>query len=343
MILTNGGLLYAQSPPSIISLSPNSGTGPTQTFTTTISDPNGATNLSDVIFYIGNGWAAPYCYAYYQGQNNLLYLRNDADNAWLGGFAIGGSGSASNSLCSLSGPGSSVSKVGNTVTLNLAFTFQSAFSGPRNISITAYDVNGSGSGYQLMGSWTVTGCTQASFLGGSQIHRTSLREGCSRFPVTTAMATMATFTETTATRSPVIRVPPPLLTARPHPRPVRMRRAATWEPARRHTSVLARPSAGTLTVTAAPTDPPTITSVTPSSGTGLSQTFAAVMSDVNGAVNIGYVLFYVGPSFASLPVPYCEVDYEAQSNILRVGSDMDGWSAPVTPGGTDRLRAPAAR
>ena len=171
-----------------------------QTFTTKISDPNGATNLSDLLFFVSNNWTGPYCFADYDGLANLLYLWNDAGTARTGGFAPGSTGSVSTSRCTLSGAGSSVSKVGNTVTLNLALTFQPVFTGTWNINISAWDVSGQNSGYQLKGSWTVPSSSQ----------------------------------------------------------------------------------------------PPTISSLMPNSGTGLSQTFTMTVSEPDGATAIAGVYFYVG-------------------------------------------------
>jgi hypothetical protein len=178
-MLSNGILLYAQTAPSILGLTPNSGTGSIQTFTTTISDPNGT--LSDVLFFVANGWNWPACYPYYQASTNLLYLSNDAGNGWIGGFAPLSGGSVSTSECTLSGAGSSVSRVGNTVTLNLALTFQTTFAGTWGIKITAWDSNGQNSGWNIWGSWTVppvaiTSLTPTSGTGLSQTFTTTISD-----------------------------------------------------------------------------------------------------------------------------------------------------------------------
>jgi hypothetical protein len=48
----------SSQPPTISSLMPNSGTGLSQTFTMTVSEPDGATAIAGVYFYVGNGWDA---------------------------------------------------------------------------------------------------------------------------------------------------------------------------------------------------------------------------------------------------------------------------------------------
>jgi hypothetical protein len=152
------------APISITSLWPTSGTGTSQTFTTTISEPNGATNVGGVYFDVGNGWSAPYCEPTYDSQNNLLYLNNSADNGTIGGFAPGSSGSVSNDICTLNGSGSSVSKVGNTLTLQLSLVFQPySFAGDRSIKIYAYNTALQSSGWQNMGFWTVPGTLALPF------------------------------------------------------------------------------------------------------------------------------------------------------------------------------------
>src|ERR1039458_10466882 len=63
-----------------------------------------------------------------------------------------GSGSQQNSQCTLNGAGSSVSASGNTLTLNLALTFLTAFAGAKNIYMQAVNPNGTAA-WQLEGSW----------------------------------------------------------------------------------------------------------------------------------------------------------------------------------------------
>ena len=50
----------------------------------------------------------------------------------------------------------SVVRSGNTLTLNLPMTFLPAYAGAKNIYLYAADVSGSNSGWQQLGTWTVT-------------------------------------------------------------------------------------------------------------------------------------------------------------------------------------------
>jgi hypothetical protein len=61
-----------------------------------------------------------------------------------------------NSQCSVNVGASSLSKSGNTLTWNLAMTYQAGFSGLKNVYMYAADVSGTNSGWHPLGTWTVT-------------------------------------------------------------------------------------------------------------------------------------------------------------------------------------------
>jgi hypothetical protein len=141
-------------PPTVVSLSPGSGTGLTQTFSATYSDPNGLSDLNNVRLLMNpsiNGVNA--CYVYYYPGNNGLYLENNADNAVVGPITPGSSSTASNSQCTLSAAASSVTKSGNNITVNFAITFSSTYTGSKNIYLESNSA-GASSGWVAKGSWT---------------------------------------------------------------------------------------------------------------------------------------------------------------------------------------------
>jgi hypothetical protein len=143
-------------PPTIVSLSPNSGDGPSVTFQAIYSDPNGTSDLSELLLLVNtsvNGATA--CYMYYQPQGNHLYLSNDAGTAWLTpALTPGVAGTASNSQCTLNAGTSSVSTAGNDLTVNADLTFKSAFVGARNVYLYAAGSSGQNSGWVKEGTWT---------------------------------------------------------------------------------------------------------------------------------------------------------------------------------------------
>src|SRR5262249_5686613 len=101
-----------------------------------------------------------------------LYLSNDAGNTWQGPITIGQNSNLSNSQCTVSGSGSWVSASGNNLSLNLALTFLSAFSGAKNFY--AEVTNGTtDTGWMQLGTYTVmalasTSLTPSSGSGASQ-------------------------------------------------------------------------------------------------------------------------------------------------------------------------------
>jgi hypothetical protein len=83
----------ANSSPRVGTVTPTSGTSnpyQTITFTTTFSDANGWQDIKDTYLLINSSTSGANCfYGYYKRSTNQLYLRNSANNTWLGGFAPG--------------------------------------------------------------------------------------------------------------------------------------------------------------------------------------------------------------------------------------------------------------
>jgi hypothetical protein len=145
-------------PPSPVSVTPNSGGGPSQTFAFQFTDPRGATAISSVSVIINSTLTgAGGCYILYYRAARVLYLASDTATAWLSPITLGASANTQNSQCSISASGSSASSNGNDLTVNLAITFQTAFNGARNIYMEAYD--GLDSGWSQKGAWTVAAVT----------------------------------------------------------------------------------------------------------------------------------------------------------------------------------------
>ncbi|MGA7409643.1 MAG: hypothetical protein WBW33_04100, partial [Bryobacteraceae bacterium] len=142
-------------PPAIASLLPNSGGGTPVTFTAVYSDPSGVVDLNQAMLLVNTSVnAAGACYVYYYSQGNQLYLRNDTATAWLAALTPGVAGTVSNSQCTLNAGSSSVSKSGTNLTLNVALSFNSAFTGLKNVYLYAAGASGQNSGWVQKGSWT---------------------------------------------------------------------------------------------------------------------------------------------------------------------------------------------
>ncbi|MCW5983042.1 MAG: hypothetical protein KIT09_33445, partial [Bryobacteraceae bacterium] len=147
---------WLQNPPTADSASPSSGSGLTQAFTWKASSSLSYSNLAEMYALFNTAVSYPNaCYLRYNRASNRLYLRNNTDTSWLGNFAPGTSGTASNSQCSISGTGASASGAGNQLTLTVPVTFQASFSGTKNDYLFAQDNAGLTSGWQQKGTWTV--------------------------------------------------------------------------------------------------------------------------------------------------------------------------------------------
>jgi len=155
---SGGTISVTTGSPAPVSVTPNSGSGSSQTFSFVSSSPRGYAALSTILVIVNNTLAyTGGCYFLYYPASNLLYLANDAGTAWAGSVTLGQSGTVQNSQCTVNAAASSSSGSGNNLTLNVALSFQTAFGGSKNIYVDAYD--GTDSGWQLKGSWTVPAAT----------------------------------------------------------------------------------------------------------------------------------------------------------------------------------------
>jgi len=168
-----GGSLAAEG------VSPAFGSGASPTFTVTLSDPLGSQDLDVVNVLINNfldGRGA--CYLAYSHPLNTLYLVNDAGTALLPGLALNGSGSVSNSQCTVNGAGSSASGSGGILTLNLNLSFSPSFGGNKVVYLAARDLAQHNTGWQPLGTWSVPGAPVTSpAVGGVSPARGSSSRG----------------------------------------------------------------------------------------------------------------------------------------------------------------------
>ncbi len=236
-----GGTGTPVAAPTIGSLSPNSGTGLTQTFTAVYTDPGGTSDFKTVsILFNGFVTGSNGCYVQYNPGNNNLYLENNTGNATTGPIQPGSSSTLSNSQCTISGTGTSVSKSGNSLTVAWNITFSSTFVGSKNVFLYAIGSTNN-SGFVQEGTWT-----------------------------------------------------------------------------------------GSL----AP--PPTLVSLSPNAGTGLTQAFTAVYSDPAGASALQSVNILFNSFLTSSHA--CRVTYTASTNVLALENDAgNGLVGSITPGAVGTL------
>ncbi len=145
--------------PTVGTVTPSSGTGQvgaSQAFTAAYSDPDGWQDLATVNFLVNTQASGANCLSAVYNQNtNLLYIRNDAGTAWLGGYAPGSANTIQNSYASLDCSQTSVSGNGNTLTVNWKVTFKSPFTGAKNTYLLATDDGSSSTGVIQKGVWII--------------------------------------------------------------------------------------------------------------------------------------------------------------------------------------------
>jgi len=149
--------------PAPLSLNSTSGAGAAHSFIYTFSDPNGWQDIGIVNVLINRALDGNNaCYLAYDRPNNVLYLVSDTGpNGGLSALALG-SGTVSNSQCTVNGVGSSASGSGNVLTLTLALSFNQAnFAGEKITHLAARDVAQNNSGWSVMGVWSVPGLAPA--------------------------------------------------------------------------------------------------------------------------------------------------------------------------------------
>lgn len=145
--------------PTVVSITPSSGGGTSQTFTLTTSDTVGVGALGIINLLINNqldGSNACYLAIVPAGSSAAsVYLINNAGPDFGAQYlAIPGSASVANSQCQIFAAGSSVSSSGNVLTITLQISFTSSFGGSKIMYAAAREVNsGPSSGWQSMGVW----------------------------------------------------------------------------------------------------------------------------------------------------------------------------------------------
>jgi hypothetical protein len=140
---------------TMVSATPNSGSGTSQTFTLQYTDTAGAASMQQAFVLIGPALSEPNsCMLLYNVAANQITLLNDNATVWQPATP-GSATTLQNSQCSLNVAATSVTMNGATLTLNLPLTFAAGYGGAKNIYMWGSDVSGANSSWQTMGTWTV--------------------------------------------------------------------------------------------------------------------------------------------------------------------------------------------
>jgi uncharacterized membrane protein len=379
-------------PPTTVSVTPSSGSGPQLTFAFEYADPLGATDLTSVWVWITANFnpALPSCLLEYATAANQLYLYNDAGTGWLPPATPGAAGTLSNSQCSINMAAATVTTSGTNLTLYLPVTFTAAYAGAKTTYMYAGG-SSANSGWQTMGSWTVpatsappttVSVTPASGSGLQQTFALQYADPLGATDLTSvwvwitanfnpalpsclleygraanqlylyndagtgwlAPATpgaagtlsnsqcsinMAAATVTTSGTNLTLNLPVTFTASYAGAKTTYMYAGGSsansgWQ------------TMGSWTVPAT-SGPPTTVSVTPSSGSGIQQTFALQYADPLGATDLTSAWVWITANF-NPALPSCLLEYARAANQLYLYNDAGtGWLAPATPGAAGTL------
>jgi len=140
---------------SVVSISPDIGTGTQQTFTLVYSAPAGFSDLTNIGVLIATSTdAIDTCYVWYDPIHDALKLADDDAVNWIE-TSRRGQGSLENSQCRVTAAGSSMSGDGTKLTLRIPVTFKRAFAGRKIVYLYAEERQGLKTGFVRKGRWAV--------------------------------------------------------------------------------------------------------------------------------------------------------------------------------------------
>ncbi|MFA5272040.1 MAG: SpvB/TcaC N-terminal domain-containing protein [Candidatus Omnitrophota bacterium] len=170
-------LLAANSAPKIVLLSPSSGTSTADRliyFTTYFSDANGWQNIQYAHLLINTSISGSRCfYGYYNQNTNKLYLRDDNNSSWLGGYTPGSSNVIENSYVKLDCSKCIKLSVGTTLIIRWAITFKSTFGGAKKTYLYVKDDSGAYAGWTQKGTYAINVTDTTSPTGNVKINNDS--------------------------------------------------------------------------------------------------------------------------------------------------------------------------
>jgi hypothetical protein len=170
--------------PSPVSTSPASGSGYSQQFTVTSSDPAGGSDLLRTYVTFSAAGSSAQCSIIWLAPNGL-YLLNDSMTDYLRSIVPGTNDSIENSQCRINAASSSVVNSGSLQTLILDLYFKPAFAGTKNITVldqTKANLTAS----RVLGTWAVTVDPAASSLQPVSVNPASGSGSSGQFVVTSS-------------------------------------------------------------------------------------------------------------------------------------------------------------
>jgi hypothetical protein len=150
--------------PTVLSVSPASGSSSTQTFTVTYQNDTAGSDIAGAQLLINNALdGRQACYVAYSKAGGALFLVDDAGNGggpFAGGIVVANGGTMSNSQCTVQAAANSVTTNGQNLTMVVNVTFAGGFPG-RRILYGAAQSNAGNSGWQAVGAWSNGGSSSS--------------------------------------------------------------------------------------------------------------------------------------------------------------------------------------
>ena len=168
-------VIFTTVHPSVptLSFSPVSGSGPTQTFKISVTDPGGRGAVNGINLLVNSSFSGTNGCWLFLGSPNNLGVDQDTFVALASDDAINWSNAAQvskfqtstdpihNSQCSVFGGPTTISVDGATLTFTVTLTFTPAFNGRKLLYVRAADSSGQNTGYEQLDVWTVSGTSLA--------------------------------------------------------------------------------------------------------------------------------------------------------------------------------------
>jgi hypothetical protein len=136
-----------------VSVTPSSGSGYSQQFVFTSTNPAGASNLLRTYVQFASQDSTSTCYVVFTAAERTIYLLNDTMTECLKGIVLGTTGSVENSQCRINTGTSSVPASGNTQTLTLGMYFKPRFTGAEYILAAVETYSHQYSSTYVLGTW----------------------------------------------------------------------------------------------------------------------------------------------------------------------------------------------
>ncbi len=275
------------------SLSPASGTGLSQIFTSTLTLRDLSSSLDTVYINITQNLTGsePTCSGSWVRATNKFYLFNFSNGTNL---EVTPGGSQSTSQCTLFATGSTASYVNNVATVAFNFTFNANFTGAKQVYLYGLGANGTATGgHVAKGTWTIPAPpVSVSISPASQVtlqatqtqtYTASATSGGIVWSRSPAVGTLST----TSGTSTVFTAPSPISTGQY----ITIRATSSIDATRWAES--------TIYLTSVP-PPPTVISVTPINGAGSDPSFVLSASHPSGGGNISSIALSLAPNSSSI-------------------------------------------